>query len=546
MQRLRAKIIETKEIGKKTTEQGFTSTETLCKVKIGDGVHKSLKFPDGTKDREHWVLREAIFPWELNKDNQIVLHPDETQDVIHPIQIQPLVNLEEKQVRTGIQIYEPDEAVKTLEWKADFGELGTTEGIAERVDRLHLKGELTLKVEDELTPGAYLGKVKCGDEKAIEVALTVISPGTSILYTLDINRDGFAEKVLENTYLRAVVTPHFGAGLSQFWYKARNLNQFAEVHHHENTEGFLDIGGHQDHIENQGWPGELWNAEYTEAETGISQVTYRFELQKTKGVTISREIEIPPDTPFVYQRVILSYAGKKDDKAEKKEGEEKSDDKEKAPKPDEVELVYKPRVRVALGGNATFDQVVKIPTQEKLHTWRVEDSDWGGCEDYFGFQAGFALAHDESTGSTFALFTDPKAVDYFRRCYSGEKIIVRTYTFEPYSRKVKLGIGKQATYGYLYAVGSASACTQEGMAMFSEGETFDGQIPIFLIARHIDDVSQCIAQLSWDGGSAEVRMHCVEYRGVGGIWQGKASIPLASRPTLNVTVNLDDTSLVLA
>ncbi len=67
MQRLRAKIIETKEIGKKTTEQGFTSTETLCKVKIGDAVHKSLKFPDGTKDREHWVLRDAIFPWELNK-----------------------------------------------------------------------------------------------------------------------------------------------------------------------------------------------------------------------------------------------------------------------------------------------------------------------------------------------------------------------------------------------------------------------------------------------------------------------------------------------
>ncbi|MFB3042136.1 MAG: hypothetical protein ACE1ZS_10135, partial [Candidatus Poribacteria bacterium] len=112
--------------------------------------------------------------------------------------------------------------------------------------------------------------------------------------------------------------------------------------------------------------------------------------------------------------------------------------------------------------------------------------------------------------------------------------------------KAKLGVGKQVSYGYLYAVGSASACTQEGMAMFSEGETFDGQIPIFLIARHIDDVSQCIAQLSWDGGSAEVLMHCVEYRGVGGIWQGKASIPLASRPTLNVTVNLDDTSLTLA
>ena len=135
--------------------------------------------------------------------------------------------------------------------------------------------------------------------------------GRAVTYRTDINADGFAERVMENSFLRVVIGPRFGARIWQIWHKRLNWNPLHATY--DFSKEWFEIGGQEDHISEQSGQGEFWNAAFAEKEITCDdkgcRAVYEFKSEKSKGITFTKEIVLPPDAPLVYFHCTLKYAG---------------------------------------------------------------------------------------------------------------------------------------------------------------------------------------------------------------------------------------------
>lgn len=103
----------------------------------------------------------------------------------------------------------------------------------------NLEREVTLYVSPQAPrPGLYRWTLVVRDgawKTETPLALAVIAPGESLAYELDLDRDGWAELVLENATLRAVFSPRQGGRSTEFLLKEAAFNAFT-------GRGALDAG----------------------------------------------------------------------------------------------------------------------------------------------------------------------------------------------------------------------------------------------------------------------------------------------------------------
>ncbi len=323
--------------------------------------------------------------------------------------------------------------------------------------------------------------------------------GRVVTYRTDIDSDGFAERVVENSFVRAVIGPRFGARIAEIYHKGCDWSPLHATFDYNND--WYELGGQEDHISEQEGQGEFWNARFEEKEAEIKdngfRGVYEFKSEKSKGVTIIKEITVPADAPMVSFRCTIKYSGA-----------------EKPPedgKPDEFEMTFWPRVGVAVPEAKKGSYLCLVPTKAKLH--RIRRSRGWHTPRFFNLSAPYHLVQDDDTGRCLALLLNPELTHY------GEVKPGRSEfeTIEPKMRRVKVPKDGEQTYGFALVVGDAAEASIDGLSMHAIGPKSGSDVPIFALDTRGSTAS---AELSALGKAVAVDMGEVEYSGLPKIAHG--------------------------
>lgn len=321
--------------------------------------------------------------------------------------------------------------------------------------------------------------------------------GRAASYRTDINGDGFTERVVENSFLRVVIGPRFGARIWEIHHKRTGWNPLAATG--DFSKGWIEIGGQEDNIT---WDdqGELWNARFDEKEVVTDDKgwrgVYEFKSEKSPGVRVVKEIRVPVDAPLVYFKFTLKYAGA-----------------EKPPEdgsPDEFEMRYWPRISVAVPNEKKPWYLFVVPTKNKLHRLRKE-SGWRDPR-CFGMSAPYILAQDEDSGRCLSLLID-HTVTYEAQVKNGRS---EFETIEPKMRIVKVPKGGEQSYGYALVLGDSAEFDAEGLSVNATGPDNAGETPVFAL-----DTRASAGQLrSATDEGLPVKMNEVDYPGLPKVFAG--------------------------
>jgi hypothetical protein len=347
--------------------------------------------------------------------------------------------------------------------------------------------------------------------------------GRVITNRTDINGDGFTERVVENSFIRVVIGPKFGARIWEVWNKRRNENLLSRTE--EFYGEFVDLGGHTDHITEQDNQGEFWKSEFTEKEITNDQdgcrITYEFRSEKSKGLTVVKEIVVPVDCPVVRSRITFKYSGAEQPPADGK--------------PDEFELSYWSRWGFWIGGDAADNNAAVVPTGSGMKVVHHERS-WH-VPRYWDISAPYLLVRNTDSGSSAALLIDHDQLKY-SKVYRGHKII----THETQANTVKIPKGGEHSFTQVLVVADSVSTDQKKLAITALGPEQDGETPVFVLATAAVSES---AVLVCEPSSLPVETSCVEYAGAVKVCQGTAWIKSLSIPETFDTLKMNGSIFTL-
>lgn len=323
--------------------------------------------------------------------------------------------------------------------------------------------------------------------------------GRVATYRTDINSDGFAERVVENSFVRVVIGPRYGARIWEIYHKRAGWNPLHATYNFGSD--WYELGGQEDHFSDHG-QGEFWNSRFEEKEmvtdeTGFRGV-YEFKSANYKGVTVVKEVRVPVDAPLVYFQFTTKYAGA-----------------EKAPedgKLDEFEMRHWQRVGVAVSEEKKGSYVCVVPTKAKLH--RLRGGRGWRAPRHFSFTAPYILTQDEDTGHCLAFLLEPAAIHYsevkdHRKAYE---------TIEPKMRHVKVPKDGEQSYGFALVVGDAAEAGADGLSLSATGLRDGQEMPVF--ALNTRGASGAVEPSALQGGC--IGMNEIEYPGLPKIAHGTA------------------------
>jgi len=308
---------------------------------------------------------------------------------------------------------------------------------------------------------------------------------------LDVNEDGFAERVIENAFVRTVVGPHVGARLWELHVRSAGVNLLTPTH--ALAKDFIDLGGHCDSLGAQSSPGELWKARYAETEHSETDqrvsADYRFASEATKGLTISKRFKMVGDLPAIWQEIRFHYAGKPEDKDKKPEpGDEDKD---------ELEVLYKPTTGFQCVGEMDSHLRVDIPLHDRVDSHRFYENQW--VYPVGGVPLGAVAVHHERLGVALLLLTEPGALATVDLGFDARRLGIETRMFPE-----KLGPDRQLTRGLLWAAGASATVTPRLAALVSLGEVVAGQRAVAVVARHLEGTE---GEVHLAGGALPLRSY---------------------------------------
>ncbi len=367
-------------------------------------------------------------------------------------------------------------------------------------DYLVLDPQESKRVIAELLPTSHPRKAQPNMEHAL-------------LYSQDVDGDGFKEDILENAFLKAVIAPHYGARLWQLQTKSKKQNQLLGSGNY-GRDGWVELGGVEESISGVEKPDELWNAEYKrEGSKRQPTFNYRFSCEKKEGLEVEKSVSIEPDLPLVYQVSEFKYKGReKDEKLKKK-----------------VSIEYCPKVFFAMGGEANFHNLFFVPTREKLvkaryhkPAWkgRWEDEEWEWREKWSCIDPGFVLLSNEKRGDSLAILFHPGKISFARLGISSRS----PRLFLSHSPR-KLKKGARVSFGILFALADVYDLSQEDLLLLSLGELSSAGYPLAIILRTSKRYRKCSVTLDTDGHKRRLDLNPRIYAEVGKVFQRSLTIP---------------------
>lgn len=483
MQRVLARVLDLKQISENSTEEGFTIVRVLLKVKVEDKGAKGFRLPPRTKGKRHWIVRDYLEPWRVEKGDLIVLDPQEVNSLLSPLRLNPrIVVPREGRIAISLSLHNPFNR-EGLEWVVNLGELGgERRGLLGRDGLSNLDFRIAQPRE-----GVHPATAECGGFRT-KAVVPWVKRDSTLSYRLDVNSDGFEEVVLENSWLRAVIIPHLGGRIGSLIYKATNRDKFSSPLEYGKEE-YIEYGGSDDRLGTEP-PGELWNAEFKTVELGRSWVLL---THRSKGLEVKKRVEILPNMPALYQRVSFSL---------RRRGEK--------------EIVYWHRIPFAVG-EQPHRNVVLVPTQEKLESMRYHAPlGWPRPHSYFGLKFGGLLFHNEE--ESLLCLTDPESIDF------AVVRVTRSFLVSFIRRKpTKLKRGESVSYSSLYLLGEGFSISEGSLAIISRGEERRGRVPVSISLREVERPGKISASICADQEERKLPLTGKDFEGVGRVWTGRVS-----------------------
>jgi len=415
------------EVTREGESTGLDPVVARCRVRITGPAVKGLAIPDGVKGKEGEITRRVLFDWELVPEMKILLSVEESRTFTAASEASSTVTPSPPAPLPGGEGRDPGNGLKPI--------VSTHEA--------------------------------------------------------DVNGDGFAERAMENTFVRAVVGPHVGARIWEMHVRSAGVNLLAPTH--ALTKDFVDLGGHHDGLGAERSPGELWKARFAETERAESDshvsVDYRFASEATKGLTVSKRVEMIGDLPAIWQEIRFHYAGKPDDKDKKTE----PDDEDK----DELEVLYKPTTGFQYVGEMDSHVRVDIPLHDRVDSYRFYEHQW--IYPVGGVPLGAVAVQHERLGVAMLILTRPGALATVDLGFDARRLGIETRMFPE-----KLGPDRQLTRGLLWAAGASATVTPRLAALVSLGEVVAGQRAVAVVARHLEGTE---GEVHLAGGALPLRSY---------------------------------------
>ena len=240
-----------------------------------------------------WRREVAIHPpfdYTLSPFELFPLREDQSIPIVHPTLAS--LNLPGEAVfQLRLKNWLDHEQVVTL--AAEGSDLTLTPAAAQLV--LPAQGETTVELRAAPTKGSgvyrFEVRLHAGPYRVREgVVLAALREGEAIAYTLDYDRDGFDDIILENRDLRCFISPRAGA------------RSFALVRKETNTNAFNSVGAMRDSFTARFEPEDMKAvAEWTRRNwLGLYNRPYAFQIVASAGA--QAEVGLTYDAPDIYPK----------------------------------------------------------------------------------------------------------------------------------------------------------------------------------------------------------------------------------------------------
>jgi len=330
--------------------------------------------------------------------------------------------------------------------------------------------------------------------------------GEKLIQAARFDSDGLRKYVMENVFLRSVISPEYGARVSELHNLGTGHN---ELHGGGGygAGGYVLLGGVEESLSRVGKPPDLWNAVYKKARSRDEDLAFTHKVEKRPGLRQMKSFLVLPDAPLLCQFSAFSFSPKKTRKKAKK---------------GKMELNYVPGVFFGIGGETSYTNLFYVPTDEELVRMRYNIPPWefrwgGGFWDWrkkwHAVRPGFVLLAGEETGECMALFADPRELSFAWLGYNlGTPRLYLSHRPKKLPPKGRIG------YGIGLLVGSAFDVTKESLLVVSRGRDTAGGVPFAITYRGLSRSASLNARLTLDGASRSVKLVKKNMKGCGHIY----------------------------
>jgi hypothetical protein len=291
----------------------------------------------------------------------------------------------------------------------------------------------------------------------------------------DANSDGFAEYSYANSFLKAVIAPHYGARLLQLWNRFDNTNALFGGGFYE-SKGYVEMGGIEETLNTKGRPDELWNARFKRVHCALDDVlSLSYKMKKAKGMSVQKQFTFYEALPLLLQTTCFSF---KPAKRKKKKGKGKKEKKSIRPSH---------RIFFAIGGESNFSNLFHIPNENGMQTvrfnrpfyrraWEEGNPWWEWQHCHFMPDPGFMILENENTKEVLMLFFDKQKLEFI---WTGDR--KGTPRLQITYKEKKLQPKKKASYHLLSAVAHGYAFSENGILIVSKGTSKGKPLPLSFI-----------------------------------------------------------------
>ena len=238
-----------------------------------------------------WHSQAAVhrpFDWSIGPAQAFPLREDLHVPIVHPT----LVSVDlpaEAVIQVRVKNWQDHEQAVTL--AASGSQLEVTPAVTQLVMPPGAQQNLEIHAAPQGSSGCYHLTIdlRSGSYQATEeVAIAAIGKNDAIAYTLDYDRDGFPDIILENSSLRLFVSPYDGGRAFAFVSKATGANAFNSV------------GGMRDNFTRQVVPEDTQPDNPNEDWLGLFNRPYAFNIAAAAGR--KAVVQLKYDAPDIYPK----------------------------------------------------------------------------------------------------------------------------------------------------------------------------------------------------------------------------------------------------
>jgi len=359
----------------------------------------------------------------------------------------------------------------------------------------------------------------------------------------DVDRDGFAEDLLTNAFVRAVVQPHRGARV-QSLSDCAGTDRLAQPFDYIMAGKLILLGGVEEYIAEGGSPGDMWNAAFQRDEPAESadavEIGYSHAPKSPQGVKFSKRVRVERGIPGVLERFTIAYAGKptKEGGATEPDGEpQEGGEGKKAQKKDEADVTLCLRLVTPVLGDVGSRNVFDVPGPDGLELVRYHRPGYGRRwrwrdwrDEHFGLRAGFLISRHEELGAAMAVLFNRRRVGHvsIRRDFQGPEVTVCHV-------RGKLAKGRRREHGLALLIGHAVTATADSLLLLTRGRSGRGGIPVAITLRTEGRIERPRAVVSTAEGRRTLLLPRRDLPGAGHIFTATLQVPRSAFP-LSCTV----------